>query len=115
MRPEVIARGFALVLALLAGCEREFKPPEKFGNESVEQLKTMHRALEVLDVGDHRALVFAEGESNYAIVFYRKDASGYRAFGTQNHLAGVERPLLRAGWVEARLRRGGAWLRVTPG
>lgn len=99
---------FSCTLILLAACEREplREEPTTFAAESDSVLKTRFGCVDVFQLdesmGQFKALVFklpkaSESDSDYRLLFYRKDGDFYRRHGDEFNLVGFSRPLFNAG------------------
>ncbi len=108
-----IRRAFSLCAALLlststlSGCQpKEVQAPAELMDEADSTLKTKHRADEVLPLigtdGTYKALVFklpkaSDADSDYRVVFYRKQGNTFLRHGAEANLVNFQRPHLSDG------------------
>jgi hypothetical protein len=94
---------FSYALMLLAACEREplRQDPTTFAVESDSVLKARFGCVDVFQIDEldaqFKALVFklpkaSESDSDYRLLFYRKDGDSYHRHGAEYNLVGFSRP-----------------------
>ncbi len=93
-------------VAFLSACTRAPDPPRTFGSEANASLQERFGCLEVMDLqessGTYKVLVFklpkaSESDSDYLLVFYRKDGATFRRHGGEQTLVNFKRPVLAGG------------------
>ncbi|OJT25511.1 hypothetical protein BO221_06455 [Archangium sp. Cb G35] len=93
-------------VVLLSACTRAPEPPQTFGSESNASLQERFGCIDVMELqessGTYKVLVFklpkaSESDSDYRLVFYRKDGATFRRHGAEQNLVNFQRPVLAGG------------------
>lgn len=93
-------------VAFLSACTRAPAPPKTFGSESNASLQERFGCIDVMDLqepsGTYKVLVFklpkaSESDSDYLLVFYRKDGATFRRHGAEQNIVNFKRPILSGG------------------
>jgi len=98
----------AMIVVLLSACARAPEPPKTFGSESNAVLQERFGCIDVMDLeeasGTLKVLVFklpkaSDNDSDYRLMFYRKEGATFQRHGGEQNIVNFKRPVLASGKV----------------